>query len=150
KDSTHLWVLHHLFLGSINDNCIDFQGNWNHHPISGEGHNLSPMQLQTEGELLNGFYDDECEGVPIDMLEQYYSTEGPPLQCKPHQQGAGSLVDEDMEFEAANEQIESNAYPEAIPVPKNSCPFNEAELIAFEGLLTQYQSTGFMPEGFLM
>ncbi|KAF9440222.1 hypothetical protein P691DRAFT_688404, partial [Macrolepiota fuliginosa MF-IS2] len=43
RNPGHLWLLHYLFLESINNDCMDFQGNWNHHPISGQGHNLSPM-----------------------------------------------------------------------------------------------------------
>lgn len=39
---THLWLLHHLFLGSINEDCELFQENWNSHPISGLGHFQSP------------------------------------------------------------------------------------------------------------
>lgn len=38
----HLWLLHQLFLGAINEDCQKFQGDWNSHPISGEGHNKSP------------------------------------------------------------------------------------------------------------
>lgn len=31
----HLWLLHHLFLNDINEDCKEFQLDWNHHPISG-------------------------------------------------------------------------------------------------------------------
>ena len=30
----HLWLLHYLFLGQLNDDCQQFQYDWNHHPIS--------------------------------------------------------------------------------------------------------------------
>jgi hypothetical protein len=39
---SHLWLLHHLFLDDINMDCLEFQENWNSHPISGEGHDQSP------------------------------------------------------------------------------------------------------------
>ena len=36
KDPHHLWLLHTLFLDSINSDCANFQSTWNSHPISGE------------------------------------------------------------------------------------------------------------------
>jgi len=39
----HLWLLHLLFLDSINDDCKEFQEQWNAHPVSREGHNQSPQ-----------------------------------------------------------------------------------------------------------
>ncbi|KAL7278821.1 hypothetical protein ACG7TL_007838 [Trametes sanguinea] len=39
----HLWLLHRLFLGCINVDCQSFQETWNHHPISREGKDQSPM-----------------------------------------------------------------------------------------------------------
>lgn len=38
----HLWLLHVLFLGSINQECEDFRLEWNHHPISGAGKDQTP------------------------------------------------------------------------------------------------------------
>ena len=38
----HLWLLHHLFLHEVNDDCAYFCAEWNAHPLSGEGHNQSP------------------------------------------------------------------------------------------------------------
>jgi hypothetical protein len=38
----HLWLLHFLFLDEINNDCRDFQKEWNAHPISGAGHARSP------------------------------------------------------------------------------------------------------------
>lgn len=42
KDKTHLWLLHHLFLQSINEDCSRFKEDWNCKPISGEPSDLSP------------------------------------------------------------------------------------------------------------
>ena len=39
----HLWLLHLLFLDSINQDCDEFQEQWNAHPISREGHGQSPQ-----------------------------------------------------------------------------------------------------------
>ena len=38
----HLWLLHFIFLEAINSDCLEFQNDWNSHPISGAGHNQSP------------------------------------------------------------------------------------------------------------
>jgi hypothetical protein len=35
KNPSHLWLLHKLFLEDINNDCRDFQDQWNLHPISG-------------------------------------------------------------------------------------------------------------------
>ena len=42
SNTHHLWLLHFLFLDAINSDCLDFQNDWNSHPISGAGHNQSP------------------------------------------------------------------------------------------------------------
>ena len=43
-----LFCLHYIFIPRINKSLADFQGSWNHHPLSTEG-NLSPLQLYNEG-----------------------------------------------------------------------------------------------------
>ena len=43
-----IFCLHYIFIPRINKSLADFQGSWNHHPLSTEG-NLSPLQLYTEG-----------------------------------------------------------------------------------------------------
>ncbi|KAJ7826118.1 hypothetical protein B0H14DRAFT_2368362 [Mycena olivaceomarginata] len=35
KNPAHLWLLHRLFLDELNDDCREFQEEWNHHPMSG-------------------------------------------------------------------------------------------------------------------
>jgi hypothetical protein len=42
ENATHLWLLHHLFLRSINDDCIEFKNDWNSKPISGDMQDRSP------------------------------------------------------------------------------------------------------------
>lgn len=37
KNPHHRWLLHHLFLDSINEDYTKFCEEWNAHPISGEG-----------------------------------------------------------------------------------------------------------------
>jgi hypothetical protein len=45
KNKAHLWLLHFLFLEDINKDFQAFVQNWNHHPISGEGHDKSPQVM---------------------------------------------------------------------------------------------------------
>jgi hypothetical protein len=50
KTPAHLWLLHDLFLDAINDDCQEFQTDWNAHPVSGSGTNdKSPAVSQTIG-----------------------------------------------------------------------------------------------------
>ena len=42
QDQHHRWLLHHLFLGFINEDCEKFCDEWNSHLISGEGGGFSP------------------------------------------------------------------------------------------------------------
>lgn len=47
KNPRHLWLLHRLFLESINHDCKVFQDEWNAHPISGLGKDQSPNVSET-------------------------------------------------------------------------------------------------------
>lgn len=38
----HLWLLHHLFLERIRDDCKQFILTWNSHPISDKGKEMCP------------------------------------------------------------------------------------------------------------
>jgi hypothetical protein len=38
----HIWLIHYLFLDDLNKDCAEFQGNWNHHPVSRFGHEKTP------------------------------------------------------------------------------------------------------------
>lgn len=39
----HIWLLHTLFLPDIQHDCDQFQEDWNSHPLSGKGQNMSPQ-----------------------------------------------------------------------------------------------------------
>lgn len=43
RNPQHLWLLHFLFLDIINTDCDLFKDMWNNHPVSGAGHNRSPL-----------------------------------------------------------------------------------------------------------
>jgi hypothetical protein len=42
NNASHRWLLHYLFLESINDDCKRFCEEWNAHPISGVAGGYSP------------------------------------------------------------------------------------------------------------
>jgi len=42
-DPHHIWLLHSLFLDDIQHDCEEFQRDWNSHPLSGRGKNMSPL-----------------------------------------------------------------------------------------------------------
>ena len=82
ENSHHLWLLHYLFLPDIKHDCTKFQKDWNCHPISGKGENLSPIvcsqmmapghtyllilliqqDLRLLGQVKHGVYDDTTGG----------------------------------------------------------------------------------------
>ncbi|KAJ7743027.1 hypothetical protein DFH07DRAFT_750030, partial [Mycena maculata] len=68
-DLHHLWLLHHIFLGELNEDCSKFQEEWNNHPISGKGENQSPSDMRLIGELLYDKYADDFENVHPDILQ---------------------------------------------------------------------------------
>lgn len=39
----HLWLLHILFMAEVQEDCRRFQETWNHKPISGAGHDQTPL-----------------------------------------------------------------------------------------------------------
>ncbi len=46
NNSSHCWLLHHLFLELINEDCQKFCNEWNSHPISSaEGHSPNVCHL---------------------------------------------------------------------------------------------------------
>ncbi|KAK7013406.1 hypothetical protein R3P38DRAFT_3575743 [Favolaschia claudopus] len=122
RNPHHLWLIHFLFLDLINDDCENFRQEWNCHPISGEGHDMSPqvrssrvltasfidIALQAmcfEGQLRNGIYIDEsddCDGVHPNVIQRFYGTHGPERRQIPGHTGAGQLDDEEVSIPSAN------------------------------------------------
>ncbi|TFK46578.1 hypothetical protein OE88DRAFT_1776280 [Heliocybe sulcata] len=96
KNPYHLWLLHRLFLSDINADCVEFQAQWNAHPIAGrETKNRSPADLRFLGQTTQGIYtEDTLEDIHPDTLDRYYSTHGPEQQRHPNATGAGHPVDE--------------------------------------------------------
>jgi hypothetical protein len=111
----HLWLLHLLFLDSINEDCQDFINTWNHKPIGGtEGANESPANKRYRGEAFQGKYMDDGDDWSIEDLVQYYGTEGEERMRGSNEMGAGQLEDEvvpdlddDSEFDDAGDDEDS-------------------------------------------
>ncbi|KAH9886213.1 hypothetical protein C8Q73DRAFT_748968 [Cubamyces lactineus] len=89
----HLWLLHVLFLREINDDCQSFQRDWNHHPLSGSGHNKSPLDMRFLAHLERGVVADDLNDVHPDLISRYYGVEGPERQHRLGQTGAGHYSD---------------------------------------------------------
>ncbi|EPQ57571.1 hypothetical protein GLOTRDRAFT_127924 [Gloeophyllum trabeum ATCC 11539] len=150
SDPTHLWLLHILFLDSIRDDCRAFQEEWNHHPISGEGHDQTPLDMRFLGQLEHGVYDDGYEDVHPDVLNRYYGADSTHERLHPGQTGAGHSDSED-EGEALEDLIaadqERHVRHDPIPVPKTSSPF-PADLTAdFLKALDELLATDIVPTG---
>ncbi|PPQ76330.1 hypothetical protein CVT24_008496 [Panaeolus cyanescens] len=76
----HLWLLHHLFLDVINEECQAYVEEWNAHPMRNRK-NMCPNDLELEGMIKFGIYDDvhnkfvfgdECENCTDEEREAYY------------------------------------------------------------------------------
>ncbi|KAJ6462900.1 hypothetical protein C8R45DRAFT_841390 [Mycena sanguinolenta] len=125
----HLWLLHTLFLDSINEDCEEFQSNWNAHPIDGMGTaNKSPNDLRLLGQVRHGVYQDECQGLHPETIEKYYGVYGTARAGR--QGGAGIPPDEnDAEEPGIAEHIRADQGPQirhdAIEVPDHKNPFSE-------------------------
>ncbi|KAJ6497288.1 hypothetical protein C8R45DRAFT_898592 [Mycena sanguinolenta] len=113
----HLWLLHTLFLDSINENCEEFQNNWNTHPMNGAGTaNKSPNDMRLLGQVQHGVYEDECRGLHPETIQKYYGTGIPPEE-----------VDEEEPDIADHIRIDQGPQVrhDAIEVPDNTNPFSD-------------------------
>ena len=88
-DPHHIWLLHTLFLEDIQHDCDEFTENWNRHPLSGKGQNMSPLvcsdyhlisfsedliclqDIRFLGQTQHGVYD-EADDLDPAMLHRYY------------------------------------------------------------------------------
>ncbi|KAG6373519.1 hypothetical protein JVT61DRAFT_6157 [Boletus reticuloceps] len=129
----HIWLLHTLFLDNINDNCDDFKEEWNCHPISGPDTNdRSPTDLHFLGQTMLGVYCDDCDGLPVDVIEEAYGVDGPEQVRQPHQSGAGNPANEEDSLGNENHAGDTTAHEvhEAVHVPLPGNPFSCDEIEA--------------------
>ncbi|KAG2157542.1 hypothetical protein DEU56DRAFT_722171, partial [Suillus clintonianus] len=135
QNTNHLWLLHTLFLDNINQDCFDFQAEWNCHPIWGpdtNDNNLNFIQdLWFLGQTLFSMYHDNCEGVHPNIIAEYYGIHGCPASRQPHQTGAGHPAGEEDNvddpssniIESVNDQQWWYVHHEAVGVPSHRITF---------------------------
>ncbi|KAJ7122623.1 hypothetical protein C8R43DRAFT_899656, partial [Mycena crocata] len=129
----HLWLLHYVFLDNINQDCREFQENWNNHPISGKGGDQTPADMRLLGELNYGRYSDDFENIHPEVLERY-GNEGDCLA--------------DIDLAIAGDQ-DRHIRHEAIDVVENQCPFEtEQATVIFCQALEDVTSSEIIPEHF--
>ncbi|KAJ7764540.1 hypothetical protein DFH07DRAFT_1016252 [Mycena maculata] len=170
KNPGHLWLLHKLFLNSINDDCREFQEEGNLHPISGRTTNdQSPADIRFLGQTTEGVYaTDPLHGIHPDAINRYYGVEGPRRRRARGVTGAGNAsndegdpTDSDSESdpdldpeEELENQIEAdqahNIRHAPVKVARHKSPFKEAEHeAAFIELLGEVVSEpDVLPEGY--
>ncbi|KAJ7760860.1 hypothetical protein DFH07DRAFT_1021347 [Mycena maculata] len=96
KNPAHLWLLHHLFLDAINDDCEAFRRDWNLHPISGHTTNdQSPADMRFIAQTTEGVYRaDKLDGIHPDAINRYLGIEGQPKRRGRAQTEAGHAEDD--------------------------------------------------------
>ncbi|KAJ7758913.1 hypothetical protein B0H14DRAFT_2404259, partial [Mycena olivaceomarginata] len=104
KNPMHLWLLHRLFLDQLNDDCHEFQEEWNHHPMSGNmTGGQSPEAMRLLGQITHGVYKDPLEDVHLETINRYYGVEGSRRRRRNGQTGAGQASDESSEEDEGEE-----------------------------------------------
>ncbi|KAJ6578020.1 hypothetical protein B0H19DRAFT_1208066 [Mycena capillaripes] len=161
KNPGHIWLLHRLFLAAVNEDCREFQAQWNAHPISGRAANdQSPADLRFLGQLNNGVYTtDPMEGVHVDTINRYYGVEGAERARHPGQSGAGHPEDEEegqwvdeqddnLADTVANDLAHNIRHP-AIKVARHKNPFRSLLIEEnFFAALEEIVRQGMVPEGY--
>ncbi|KAJ7584221.1 hypothetical protein C8J56DRAFT_863611 [Mycena floridula] len=149
KDLTHLWLLHCLFLESINQDCKTFQAEWNLHPMSGDSmKNQSLLDMRFISRAEHGV-DERQEGVHRTVLDAYhwYGVEGQERAPNRNQTGAGHPPDEDLDEHIANME-EGQVRHDAIDVPKATSPFTETGEQLFWAAFQAVQENNIVPAGY--
>ncbi|KAJ6453824.1 hypothetical protein C8R47DRAFT_1167679 [Mycena vitilis] len=145
KNPAHLWLLHRLFLDDINSDCLEFQEEWNLHPISGRNPNdQSPADMRFLGQTTQGVYTtDPLDGIHPDAINRYYGVDGAQRRRNRAQTGAGHASDDegaaedsDSDFEPdIEEELENqvradqaqNIRHAPVKVARHETPFEEQE-----------------------
>ncbi|KAJ3531850.1 hypothetical protein NMY22_g7983 [Coprinellus aureogranulatus] len=126
----HLWLLRHLFLPKINDDCVSFQENWNNHPIARLGHDQSPEEMYLLGQLMHGRYPTPTN-VHSTIKEKYGMVPDPRQALSAH--------------------LARNVHHNAVPVPSNGNPFPSDEATTtFMAALNSVIDSRVIPDGFYL
>ncbi|KAG1789767.1 uncharacterized protein HD556DRAFT_1243401 [Suillus plorans] len=151
----HLWLLSVLFSSALDDDCRQFQREWNSHPICGsETNNRSPQDMRLLGQALLGIYEDEFEGIHPATLQRYYGIDRRETIRHLNQTGAGHPNDElENEEDGVIDRIErdqaNDVLHDAIEVPDGNTPFlNEEDENVFFGILDEVITEGIIPVGY--
>ncbi|TFK82319.1 hypothetical protein K466DRAFT_500533, partial [Polyporus arcularius HHB13444] len=162
----HLWLLHLLFLDDINMDCRNFQREWNKHPVSGVGHNMTPNDMRFLSNIQQGYLPaTDLNDVDPSVLSRCYGVDGPARRRGPGQTGAGHYdggfessatgnetdletsdpETSDPETRVANEQQRHVRHP-PIPVPDSTSPFSEETQELFFNCLQEVRTRGIVPQ----
>ncbi|KZT30300.1 hypothetical protein NEOLEDRAFT_1054896 [Neolentinus lepideus HHB14362 ss-1] len=151
SDPAHLWLLHTLFLCEIRKDCENFQQDWNHHPLSGEG-DQTPSDLRFLGQARHGVYSDDYDNVHPDVLNQYYGADSTRDARGQNPSGAGHSDEEDVDTEDLQERISHeqvrHVRHEPVAVPLAESPFSEDITELFLSALQEVRDAEVIPEAF--
>lgn len=144
----HIWVLQFLFMNEIQRDCDEFMKDWNSHPLSGRGHNRSPLvclwsyvhqfcmltdskDMRLLGRLENGVYKGDSEKIDPSTLAQYCAgVDGDP-------QSITDKISKGQEVHVRHPPVEA---------ARSNSPFRSTlELEAFQQALQQATSSDLCP-----
>ncbi|KAG2336494.1 hypothetical protein BDR05DRAFT_1005822 [Suillus weaverae] len=117
--------------------------------------NKSPKDLRLLGQVQFGVYQDGCEGIHPDIIEEYYGIYGHVATRWQHQTGVGHPMDEEDSddgkepqdiAQAVNNQQRDHVHHEAIGVLLQRNPFvNEGTYQQFSATLTEVVAEDITP-----
>ncbi|KAF5334090.1 hypothetical protein D9758_018507 [Tetrapyrgos nigripes] len=170
----HLWIIHHLFLDLINQDCSEFQREWNGKPISGLGHNQSPDDILLTGMIEHGVYldldpPDDCDGLTLDQINESYGVRGSIQQRRDGMTGARQTakepidiirdqsiedvdVDSDQQIADLGTVHDGKFTAPPVKMPRIVNPFNNLPQLerVFVETLAKVEAQGTIPEGYGM
>ena len=146
SNPSHIWLLQTLFLNDINTDCDSFIREWNAHPIS--GHDTNDMSPQVCSQIIHlcaqliltqdlrflrqtqlGIYNDDCEGIHPDTIQEFYGTTQNRIERQTGQTGAGNPPEEldnnCTEISLINNVVQgqdSNVRHDSIPTADHETP----------------------------
>ncbi|KAG9076855.1 hypothetical protein FS749_011321, partial [Ceratobasidium sp. UAMH 11750] len=94
----HLWLLHELFLEEINNDCDQFQSEWNHHSVSGpKTQDQTPSDMRLLSQIASGgFLEQGQDHLDLDLLQRFYGADGDISHGQPSTSGAGTADNEEL------------------------------------------------------
>ncbi|THU94738.1 hypothetical protein K435DRAFT_667877, partial [Dendrothele bispora CBS 962.96] len=159
----HLWITHFLFLDMINQDCLEFQREWNSKPVTGRGGGLSPDVC-----FHIHYPPDDCVGLTVEETMESYGVHGK-VQRRPHgHSGAGYSPEdpidnlergsssgsesEESEWEEAETIHDDKFTAPPVKVPRVVDPFSKVPRLkkVFKKSLLDTQEAGIIPDGYGM